>query len=49
MWGCVCFGFMAGFSFVPSKIPRKRRLQTMAVAAYSTMIVTTTFIFLMLW
>ena len=36
-------------SFVPAKIPRKRRLQTLAVAGWSVMIIITTFIFLILW
>lgn len=35
-------------SFVPSKIPRKRRLQTLAVAIWSTVIVWCTFAFLLL-
>ncbi|KAL4249920.1 Diacylglycerol O-acyltransferase [Abortiporus biennis] len=39
----------AQIDFVPAKIPRKRRLQTLAVAAYSTMIATMSFVFLMLW
>ncbi|KAI0923609.1 hypothetical protein AcW1_006514 [Taiwanofungus camphoratus] len=34
--------------FVPSKIPRKRRLQTLAVAIWSTVIVWCTFAFLLL-
>ncbi|KZT00590.1 DAGAT-domain-containing protein [Laetiporus sulphureus 93-53] len=34
--------------FVPSKIPRKRRLQTLAVAVWSTVIVWSTFVFLIL-
>ena len=36
-------------SFVPTKIPRRRRLQTMAVAACSTLLVNSIFLFLILW
>ncbi|KAI1790256.1 DAGAT-domain-containing protein [Ganoderma leucocontextum] len=38
----------AQIEFVPSKIPRKRRLQTMTVAIWSTAIVWCTFVFLFL-
>ena len=36
-------------SFVPAKIPRKRRFQMLAVALWSVMIVVTTVVFLLLW
>jgi len=35
--------------FVPPTIPRKRRLQTLAVAVWSCMIVITTSLWLLLW
>ncbi|CAL1714430.1 unnamed protein product [Somion occarium] len=38
----------ANIDFVPAKIPRRRRLQTLAVAIWSTMIAITTFLFLVL-
>ena len=37
------------FSFVPAKIPRKRRLQMLAVAVWSVSIAITTVAFLYLW
>jgi hypothetical protein len=36
-------------SFVPTKIPRKRRLQMMVVAVWSMLLVMSCFVFLMLW
>jgi hypothetical protein len=36
-------------SFVPADVPRKRRLQMLAVAVWSTTIVLTTFVWLLLW
>lgn len=36
-------------SFVPAQIPMKRRLQMLAVAGWSVMIVITTVAFLLLW
>ncbi|KAG2057478.1 DAGAT-domain-containing protein [Suillus hirtellus] len=38
----------ASIDFVPTKIPRKRRLQTMVVAVWSVLLVTSCFVFLML-
>ncbi|KIK93533.1 hypothetical protein PAXRUDRAFT_509420 [Paxillus rubicundulus Ve08.2h10] len=38
----------ASIDFVPTKIPRRRRLQTMVVAAWSTLLVYSIFLFLML-
>ncbi|EMD39095.1 hypothetical protein CERSUDRAFT_112788 [Gelatoporia subvermispora B] len=38
----------ANIDFAPAKIPRKRRLQTLAVAVWSTVIVWSTFVFLLL-
>ncbi|KAN0088221.1 Diacylglycerol acyltransferase domain containing protein [Tylopilus felleus] len=38
----------ASIDFAPTKIPRRRRLQTMAVAAWSTLLVNCVFLFLML-
>lgn len=37
------------YSFVPAQIPRKRRLQMLAVAIWSVMIVTTSCAWLILW
>ena len=42
------FSFLI-YSFVPAQIPRKRRLQMLAVAVWSVMIVITTCAWLLLW
>ncbi|KAF9497753.1 DAGAT-domain-containing protein [Pleurotus eryngii] len=39
----------ANIDFVPAKVPRKRRLQMLAVAIWSVLIVITTVTFLLLW